>query len=447
MTAWIALTVIVSSCSNSKTVSAETEDKIDKVPPKAKPIDDYVDGGAIRYADHTYEEDIRTVQLYATGDPLSYPIILLDGLQRLELHFDDLGQDLEQYYYRIYHCDSEWNRSDIIEMQYIEGFFSDLVDDYDMSFNTLVPYVHYSTTFPNESMRLTVSGNYVVVVTRDDDESQPILSKRFMVVEPLVVVEADVRQSLIADVRRYKQLINFNVHHPTFPLNNPFRDIKAVILQNWRWDRAITDLKPIFLRDQMLEYRYDRGNDFWAGNEFRQFNISSTRYVSEQVVSVQREGDRFVAQLSRDYKRSLQGYRTFEDINGRYLVRNTEGFHDITESDYVDTRFILDWPTAQNNGSFYIFGALSNWGINPDFKLRYDYDLEGYTCEVPLKQGFYEYEYVFLADKSDAIDELPIEGSYFETENDYTVLIYYQDIGVDFDRLIGMTTFSTRNRF
>jgi hypothetical protein len=197
----------------------------------------------------------------------------------------------------------------------------------------------------------------------------------------------------------------------------------------------------------MLEYRYDRGNDFWAGNEFRQFNISSTRYVTEQVVSVQREGDRFVAQLSRDYKRSLQGYRTFRDINGRYLVRNTEGFNDITESDYVDTRFLLDWPTAQENGSFYIFGGLSNWSINPDFKLRYDYDLEGYTCEVPLKQGFYEYEYVFLADKSDAIDELPIEGSYFETENDYTVLIYYQDIGVDFDRLIGMTTFSTRNRF
>ena len=441
------LAVWASSCTSPQTVVDGEGSTVNKVPPKADLIEDYVGNSAIRFEDHVYEDGIETVQLYPSSEPLAYPIIFLGGEQRLELHFDDLGQELDQYYYRIYHCTAEWKRSDIIEMQYMEGFFTDLVDDYDMSFNTLVPYVHYRAEIPNESLRMTISGNYLLVVTRDDDESQPILSKRFMVVDPRVVVEGDVRQSLNTEDRRYKQLINFNVHHPSIQFNNPFRDVKAVILQNWRWDRVIDDLKPIFLRDRMLEYRYDRGNDFWGGNEFRQFNISSTRFVSERVLSIQREGDRFVAYISRDFKRNLQGYLTYEDINGRYSVNNTQGFDAVTESDYVDTHFLLDYPDGQDNGSFYIYGALSNWDIDPAFKLRYDYDLEGYACTVPLKQGYYEYQYVFLPDMSDEVDELPIEGSYYETENNYTILIYYRDISVDYDQLIGFTSFSTRNRF
>lgn len=442
------LVLFLSSCSGTKEA---TDSGISSDSPSPKidreRDDEYVDESSIKFRDYIYKEGIKSAQLYPLGNPLSYPIIGLNTGEQLELHFDELGNDLEQYYVRLYHCNSDWTQSDIIEMQYMDGFFSDVINTYDMSFNTLRPYVHYSHLIPNESMRIKASGNYLLVVTQDDDDELPILSRRFMVVDQRVAVEATVRQSPKVEERRYKHLVNFEVHHASFDISNPFRDVKTVILQNNRWDRAITDLKPIFLRDRIMEYRYDFGNDFWAGNEFRQFNISSTRYITEQVTSVYREGDHFVARLSRDFKRSLQGYRTFRDINGKYIVRNTEGFNDITESDYVDVKFMLDWPEPDKNGSFYVYGGLSNWDIVSDFKLRYDYDEDAYVCTAPLKQGFYEYQYVYLADKSDEIDEMVVEGSYFETENDYTILVYFRNISLDYDQLIGSYSFSTRDRF
>ena len=36
-----------------------------------------------------------------------------------------------------------------------------------------------------------------------------------------------------------------------------------------------------------------------------------------------------------------------------------------------------------------------------------------------------------------------IEGTYYETENDYTVLVYYQNPMNNFDQLIGMKTKNT----
>ncbi len=440
--------MFLASCSGSKPIS---DTGISSTSPRPvienDGVEDYFGENAIRFKDQVYREGIKSVQLYPLGNPLDYPIIGMNTGETLELHFDELGNDLGQYYYRLYHCNSDWTRSDIIEMQYLDGFYSNIINDYDMSFNTLRPFVHYTAQIPNESMRIKASGNYLLVVTVDDDEDNPILTKRFMVVDRRVAVQANVRQSPKVEERRYKQLVNFEVHHASLDIANPFRDVKTVIIQNYRWDRAITDLKPVFLRDKILEYRYDIGNDFWAGNEFRQFNISSTRYITEQVTSVVREGDRYVARLSRDFKRSLKGYRTFQDINGKYLVRNTEGFNDIIESDYVDVKFQLDWPNADENGSFYVFGGLSNWNIDKDFKLRYNYDTEAYECTAPLKQGFYEYQYVYLADKSDEIDELVVEGSYFETENDYTILVYFRNISLDYDQLIGSYSFSTRDRF
>ncbi|NNC83326.1 MAG: DUF5103 domain-containing protein [Flavobacteriales bacterium] len=408
---------------------------------------EYYDGSELRFDDRVYHEDIKSVQLYPMGDPLGYPIITLDAGQPLELHFDDLGNDVEQYYYRIYHCNADWTKSDIIEMQYMDGFFSDILNNYDMSFNTLVPYVHYTATIPNQSMRLKISGNYLLVVTRDDDEEQPILSRRFMVVEPRVAIQATVKQSAQADIRPFAQLVDFELHHASFPINNPFRDIKTVVLQNYRWDRAITDLKPLFLKDRILEYRYDRGNVFMGGNEFRQFNISTTRYLTENIASIQRVGDRFKADLNVDYKRNLNGYLTYRDINGKYINRNVEGFNDVIESDYVDVRFQLDWPRALSNGSFYVFGGLSDWRASAEYRMAYNDSTHRYEATLPLEQGYYEYQYVFLKDMEDTYDETLVEGSFFETENDYTILVYYRDISNDYDQLIGSYTFTTRDRF
>ncbi|NNK81215.1 MAG: DUF5103 domain-containing protein, partial [Flavobacteriales bacterium] len=153
----LVFSIFCSSCSSKKEVVKADEKPVDD--PYSLLVDDeedaidYFDENAIRFEDYTYKDDIKSVQLHPLGDPLAYPIIALNPNQRLELHFDDMGNDLPQYYYRLYHCNADWTRSDIIEMQYLDGFFSDILNNYDMSFNTLVPYVHYSVTIPNESMR------------------------------------------------------------------------------------------------------------------------------------------------------------------------------------------------------------------------------------------------------------------------------------------------------
>ena len=407
---------------------------------------DYTGELVLRYEDKVYVDYVATAQLYPSGNPLDLPILTLGVPQALELHFDDLSSELQNYSYRLIHCNADWTRSNLIEMQYIDGFFNDYITDYQVSFNTLIPFVHYALQFPKQGMELKISGNYLLVVSVNDDLENPILTKRFMVVEPRVIIEPRVRQSSTIDDRKSAQSVDFLVQHPSFIIGNPLRDLKTMVLQNGRWDNLKTGLRPTFIHTNSLEYRYEQGEDFLAGNEYRKFNISSTRYTTEDVTAIYRDSLRYVALLMPDLTRERLGYRTWRDINGRFLVRNTDGFNSITEGDYVSVTFTLKRSSALGK-DVYVVGGFSNYKMDRKYRMTYDENLKAYSITLPFKQGYYEYLYAVKSAEDGSADVSVLEGSYYETENDYTVLIYYRDIGNDYDQLIGAKTVSTRDVF
>lgn len=223
------------------------------------------------YENAVYNENIKTVLMYREGFNLSNPVIGLNEEVSLVFKFDDFSKETKDYYYTIIHCDANWNESFLIQEDYLNGFIENRMNDYENSFNTIFEYVNYRLFLPNEDVQLKLSGNYALVVYEDNDKEKIVISQRFYVVEALVELKGTVRRATLDAFKGENQEIDFTIYHDKLQIDNPREEVKVVIMQNNRWDNAIRDLKPLFIKDKALEYDYNRENVFKAGNEFRCF--------------------------------------------------------------------------------------------------------------------------------------------------------------------------------
>jgi hypothetical protein len=400
--------------------------------------DDYYGSTSMRYEDYVYRSYIKSIQLHDVSFELSQPILNLDSQEQLQLSFDDLQADLKNYSYTVIHCNSNWEPSDLMSAEYIDGFADNNINNYSYSLNTLQKYTHYDVVFPNSSMRITKSGNYLLKVYDSGDPESVVITKRFFVYQNKVMVTARVSgASIIAD-RNYKQEIDFTINHTGYNILNPYADLKVVITQNNRWDNAKKGLKPLFVKDHELVYDYDEDNVFTAGNEYRYFDIKSIRYLSERVykASIDSMGNQIT--LYNDDKRTFKRYYSQSDINGKYLIKTQEGKDSNREADYCYVKFFLPNDEVFMNGNLYVFGAFNNWACTKENLMKYNPTRFGYECTLYLKQGYYNYEYAFLKDGSLEADNTVIEGMHYETENDYTIYIYHKQQGTFYDQLIGV---------
>jgi hypothetical protein len=92
-----------------------------------------------------------------------------------------------------------------------------------------------------------------------------------------------------------------------------------------------------------------------------------------------------------------------------------------------------------------VFGALTNWQIDDKFRLKLDESDRMYKLDAKLKQGIYNYYYVVVNSKGE-INATIYEGSHWETENFYTVLVYYRLPSMQTDRLIGISRINTQGK-
>ncbi len=405
--------------------------------------DDYYKEGYTRFENYIYSENIRTVKLERSGLELTDPVIELGTPQQLVLSFDDLAGDLKNYSYTLIHCDASWRPSNLIENEYLDGFFEERIYDYRQSFNTIQAYTHYTTTIPGRDVRPKISGNYLLKVYEDGMADQPTITRRIMVFEQLVGIDGYVKRATLIGDRDTKHEIDFSILHPALPVTNAFSEIKVVIMQNGRWDNAITDLKPLFLKDKELEYDYEDVNTFYAGNEFRTFDIRTIRMQTQWVDRIIRSPGGYTAVLTPSRNRSTEKYSIENDINGRFLIRYQEGRDDDLEGEYVDVKFTLK-QRVMPTGNLYVFGALSDWRVDNTNKMTFNEDEEAYELLLNLKQGYYDYEYVFVEDGKNRIDETVIEGSHYETRNEYHILVYFRPVGARFDRLVGFSRLESR---
>ena len=397
------------------------------------------------YENAIYNENIKSVQLYREGFELSNPILDLYDEGALLLSFDDLSGELKDYNYTIVHCDANWNESYIMQDEYLEGFPDNPIDDYANSFNTTFKYINYQLLIPNEDVKIKMSGNYALLVFEGDNKENVVFTKRFYVKEPKVEIDGTVRRSTKDAFKGEHHEVDFSVFHPSFQIDNPVQDIKVVVMQNNRWDNAITNLKPLFIRDKELVYDYDKENVFKAGNEFRYFDIRNRRANTEGVLKIDFFRPYYHFTLWPDEIRSNKRFYSYEELNGEYVVESQELVDDYSvECDYVFVHFSLPLESILLGGTVNVFGALSNWNANKSNEMTWNFDTSTYELTLLLKQGYYNYQYVYVETGAKSANVKNLEGSFWETENDYQIFVYYRDIAGRYDRLIGYTTLNSK---
>ena len=392
------------------------------------------------YENAVFKEDIKTVLLYRDGYELSNPVIQLDEPTKLILKFDDLSGEVKDYSYTIIHCDADWNESMLMQSDYLEGFTENPITDYAQSFNTTFNYINYQLLIPNENVQFKISGNYALVVFEDNDKEKVVLSKRFYVVEPMVDVDGRVKRATQDAFQGEDQEVDFVVNHKNLMINNPREDVKVVVMQNNRWDNAIRDLKPLFIRPDELVYDYNDKNVFEGGNEFRYFDIRSNRMNGENVVSTDFFRPYYHKTLVLDHVRSTRRYFEYREMNGKYIVESQDRVqnYDI-DCDYDFVHFRLGMESILLGGTVNVFGALTNWNANKSNEMTWNFDTSEYELTLLLKQGYYDYEYVYVPDGSMVADSKNLEGSFWQTENEYQIFVYFHDVSSRYDRLVGYT--------
>ncbi|WP_425656514.1 DUF5103 domain-containing protein [Tenacibaculum ascidiaceicola] len=385
----------------------------------------------------SFAQNIKTVQLRPKNNPNFYaPIVRLGDV--LKLSFDDLDADSKQYQYKIEHMTHDWKPSSMTSNQYIEGFEQNEIINFTNSFNTLQPYTHYSVEIPNQNTIITKSGNYLISVI--DEDYEVVFTRRCVFYEDITTVGVAAFRSRNAATTNQQQTVQFSVNHPGLQINTPSQEINVTLFQNHNWNTAITNLQPIFIKPQQLLYNHTVRTNFWGGNEFLNFDTKFIRNSSLNIARVERK-NLYHSYLYTDEPRNDKIYTYNPDINGQFVVRTTErdvvDNRDNTEADYSLVHFSLEAFEPYENKEVFVYGAFNNYELSEENKMTYDSSQKIYKATLPFKQGFYNYNYATL-DNNKNVDLYEVDGSFYQTENEYTVIVYYKPFGEIYDRVIGV---------
>ncbi|MDO4729514.1 MAG: DUF5103 domain-containing protein, partial [Bacteroidota bacterium] len=349
------------------------------------------------------------------------------------LQFDDLNADQQTYYYTITHCNADWSASELLKSQYIKGIDEQPIQPESNSYVTLQPYSHYRLTLPNDLTKITLTGNYMLSIS--DSYGTEIFSRRFVVYNPLLGVQSEVKRSRNVQLSENKQVIQFSIKQQNMLLQDPQSTLKIAVLQNYHWGTAITDLKPQYTMGNELIYRYDVESSFDAGNEYFNFDSKDLRATSTGILNIE-QSQLYEIQLFTNTIRSNRVYTYNPDINGDFLVNTLNGQTASNEADYVWVHFSLEADPSFWNKEVFVYGKFSNYELSDTYRLYYDQETGLFHGKILLKQGFYNYK--FVTKEKNEINFNEIDGNFHQTENNYLILVYYRPIGTLYDQVIGV---------
>lgn len=384
-----------------------------------------------------YSSHIQTVQVVANNKEDAPPVITLESGEHIELSFDELSHDYHRYLYVLSHCNMDWTPSDLSEIDYLDGFNNNPIEDYATSLNTTMLYTHYRLKLPNDQVRMTLSGNYRITVYDDNDSSTPVFHASFRVLEKQVSVSATVSSDTEIDRNKSNQQVSFNVQHRGYVIRNPQQEVKVQVMQDGRTDNMVTNVLPTFVGRDELRYDHNRKLIFPAGNEYRRFEIVGIRYTGMGVESIRYHAPYYHVTLFPGEPRT-KNYTFDQDQNGRFMIRNEDATDNSTEADYFFVHFALAMEEPIVEGKLYLEGAFTYDNFNLQSELKYNAESHAYESVQLLKQGSYNYQYLYVAPGSERGETGPIEGNYYETENEYLILVYHRPFGERYDRLVGM---------
>ena len=401
--------------------------------------------GITQVPDSVYNRNIATVRFHNYGDQLSLPLINLNGADQVELHFDDLEGGVKYYYYTYQLCDHNWEPVNLSEFDYLKGFTQMRINNYRNSSLSYTRYTHYQATLPERNCIPSRSGNYLLKVFLDGDISKLVLTRRLLVLENKSIIKAQINQPFAPEYFHTHQKVQFSININGINAFSANQDIKVVILQNFRWDNAISNISPTFIRGSSLEYNTEDNSVFAGGKEWRWLDIRDFRLQSDRVERGEYKKNSTDIFLKPDYPRSGERYVYYRDMNGQFLITSTLSINPFWQSDYGTVHFKFNSPEGKPypGHDIYLFGQLTDYKLTDSLKLIYNPESGIYETRLLLKEGYYNYSYVAV-DKSNPIHHYELDGDYYETENTYTILVYYRSFSARADELIGVSTIDSR---
>jgi len=379
--------------------------------------------------------EIHTIQVNKNGNWDQYPVMKLNANDFIRLNFDRISDDsFNRLRYKIIHCNADWQQSSMAEIEYLDGFNDNLIEDYASSVNTTVGYTNFMLNIPNNDVNLKLSGNYAVIVYEEDNPRNVMLHACFSVLDPQAGLAGAVSGNTLIDANREHQQVSFRINHTDLNIRDPYNDLKIFVRQNNRTDNQKSDIKPTYIQSGRLVYEQNRNLIFEAGNEYRRFDIVSSRYNGMRIYQMQYARPYYYAYVVPDIIRANTRYIYDEDQGGRFFIRNAEGTESDTDGDYFFVNFTLEaeYPFI---GNVYINGNFTDNIFDDKFQMQYDYNRKAYNTTLFLKQGTYNYQY--LVERGNDYTASDIEGNYYETENEYQILVYHRPPGQRYDSLIG----------
>ena len=385
--------------------------------------------------------NIKTIS-FLQNEQNTTPIFNLgEGFQ---LQFDDLFGNEANYYYEIIHCDYNWNPSGIPKNEYLEGFDNQRIQDYSNSFNTLQIYSHYKLSIPNQfTLRLKISGNYMIKIL--DENKEVVFSRKLIMYEDLVSVSAQVKRPRTVSNMDTKQNLDFLIRSNTITFQNPLKNVRVLLMQNGQFNSAIQNIIPQYTIGNELIYKYDTQTQFWAGNEFWYFENKDIRATANNIAKIDYNTPIYSFYLYTNAARNNLPYSFTQDINGNFVVKNINAINDQIESDYAWVYFSLSAPTFRLNKDIYVTGMFNNYNLTPEYKMNYNPEKAVYEKAVLIKQGFTNFQYTIADNKGMVDNENAIDGNFYQTENNYTILVYYRDGIGRYDRVVGKGMASSLN--
>jgi hypothetical protein len=388
--------------------------------------------------------------LEPSGNPQRPYLVLKDGIvdgsdedNTLEISFDELSHDTKQYSYKVEHCDRYWNKSDISSYEYIDGFTTADIVDYELSNNTQQIYTHYRFTLPNDDMQLKASGNYLVTIYQDGDVDHAVAHICFSVVEPLVGISANVRANTDIELNGRYQQLDVDLNTAALDLRDA-QDINLIVTQNGRLDNRVLITKPTFVEPKKLRYTNQKSLIFEAGNEFRRFDAYSTYYAGYHINRVAYNQGEYHALLEPDDIRGTMApgagregitFLSEVDANGQWVINCEKTDYPDTDAEYMWVHFYLPVNQPMMGTQIFVGGDLFYNQYTADNLMQYDAENKCYYLLAYLKQGGYNYMYYTLSPSGASL--LPLEGSHWQTLNEYAIDVYYRPFGARYDRLVG----------
>lgn len=379
--------------------------------------------------------NIKTVSFVQNNLNVVPVFKLGDGFQ---FQFDDLYGNEANYYFEIVHCNYNWNPTDIPKTDYIKGFDGQRILGYENSINTLQIYSHYKLPIPNQFMQLRISGNYILKIL--DENKEVVLSRKFIVYEDLVTIPMQIKRARAANYLEFKHNIDFSIKSQSINFQNPLENIKVALFQNGQLNNIIKNIPPQYTIGNDLIYKYDTETQFWAGNEFLYFDNSNIRAAGNAISRIDSANGIYNSYLFTNASRKNLQYTLFPDVNGNFVIRSLNSTQNEIEADYGWVYFSLSAPKFVKNKNIYITGMFNNFSLSPECKMDFNTEKNIFEKAILIKQGFTNFQYQ-IADEKGVIDgENAIDGNFWQTENDYTILVYYREPNDRYQKVVGKAT-------